>query len=295
MYDKVQSIPDVLLYLISVLSALYDSSVLPYTPYFPWPLDVVTDSALPLWVRVLLALCKNPLKQRRMVRAYNERGRVALLRAFGSKLRRTELAVNVDYHVRKNTHKHHRQCLTDTYGPGLMRAAILFLKKFENVPDKFVTQKGQTDAEAYVAWRNVIRKKFLTLGDVGKYGSTQLARSVTRCCAPLNEDAHVAIKHMVTIEPDEPHIWSVIRRWVGKDCPAQVVSDLLSEQLPFTVEAWDISWHYCLFKDFQHEWLQRDVLRHVAACRFKYKASHGIDPSARRIKAYFKDYMKARK
>ena len=171
----------------------------------------------------------------------------------------------------------------------------MFLKEFEDVPDTFVTEEGQTNAEAYVAWGDVIRKKFLTLKDVGKYGSTQLARSVARCCAPLNEDAHVAIKHMVTIEPDQAHIWSVIRRWVGKDCSAQVVSDLLSEQLPFTVEAWDISWHYCLFQGFEQEWLHRDALRHVADCRFKYRASYGIGPSARRIKAYFKDYMKARK
>ena len=282
-----------------MLTTLYESSVLPYTPYFPWPLDVVTGSALPLWVRVLLALCKNPLKQRRMVRVYQERGTKAILRAFASKLRENEDDVNVDYHVRRNTHEYHRQCLTNKYGPGLEMAAIMFLKEFEDVPDTFVTEEGQTDAEAYVAWVDVIRKKFLTLKSagcgIGKYGSTQLARSVARCCAPLNEDAHVAIKHMVTIEPDQSHIWSVIQRWVGEDCSAQVVSDILSEQLPFTVEAWDISWHYCLFKDFEHEWLQHDVLQHVADRRFKYRASHGIDPSARRIKAYFKDYMKARK
>ena len=134
MYDKVQSIPDVLLSLIYILTTLYEASVLPYTPYFPWPLDVVTDGALPLWVRVLLALCKNPLKQRRMVRVYKEGGRVALLRAFASKLRGKEVTVNVDYHVRDNTHKHHRYLChgmgrTTVVSKGTMRHTEMHLRQ----------------------------------------------------------------------------------------------------------------------------------------------------------------------
>ena len=295
MRDKVMGIPHALLCLISTLSALYWASVLPYTPNCPWPLDIGTDRFLPLWVRVLLALCKNPLKQRRMARAYEEGGKRAILSEFVSPLQKSEVTINVDYHVRKSTHLNHRRCLLNTYGGGLMRATIKFLKGFKDVPDTFVTLEGQTDAEAYVVWVDVIRRKFLALKGVGTYMSTQLARAVARCCAPLNEDAHIAIKHMVKIEPDQKKIWSVIQRWVGWDCSAQVVSDLLSEQLPFTMEAWDISWHYCLYKDVQEEWLHDDVLQHVADCRFKYKAAHGIDPSARRIMTYFRHYMKARK
>lgn len=210
------------------------------------PRDIVRDKRWSVGEAALLALTKNPLVQREMIKAH-ETQNAAFSSSFGCKPTKLSEEMDAEYAAsrgKKSSRKGHIRILTAHYNTrNMKKIALEVIALFEDTPH----QPRGGNFDAYVTWAQGIKTKFLTITGLGEgYKARQCCRSVTKRHAPQC-DFKLAALIETGIEPDfSKHLDKFVEEY-----PDITASDLVNQISRsgagdgYEITVWDLGWALC--------------------------------------------------
>ena len=194
------------------------------------PPDVITDTDIPLWCALLMALAKNPLRQKCLLVEYHAHSNLPrelcqkhVIAVFSLPLTNEESALQREYHVRFSNFKHNRERIVETFKLHLLterkiysvnttntsffkQATAHVISLFDGIPDTPpVDVDGTITCSAFLPYgRDILSKLKIITGPNANYGAKQLTRSMISRFAPPSAD--ITLRELCEIYPDQKRL-----------------------------------------------------------------------------------------
>ena len=216
------------------------------------PSDLLTDTAIPFELGILLTIMKNPIMQRIATHKYMTSGMDAAIKSYGSL---TELARQIDDgyaagfpHLYESSYEGHWKIISDGQLNSKTNTSVIIealIQRFEDEDKEPPVDKG--DSNKYMTWVLQIKDVFASVDGFAKgYMAKQLARVNCIRFAPDNADVVISDPLLHQMEPDRKGwLKELQREYPGKTL--QYIANTISHsKAPGShVRGWDLAWAMC--------------------------------------------------
>ena len=281
--------------------------------------DLGTVKGLPLGVMALLAFAKNPLKQRRMLVALNDKNNpdlTAFRAAFASELTCEEKKINGDYHAGQglyiSSHANFHKILEHHFdAEDMEQAAENFMALFDGTPD----QPAGDSPHEHVEWRLQIIAVLAEL--TIKHDDGQVV--VLGRCYPVKQAARsihyfymkeinysigdpFKLEEMRKIDPDQKkYLGRIIEHFKHGDDPTEIATEIAvriqrfddpSAATPSTgLQVQDLACDLCLVGGIDPNVLKETgVVGYLKDKAQQYKQNHNIEHTIGSYPKWIKEY-----